>query len=574
MYTFIHGDASVGDEIFGLVVLLAACIVATYLAAIILGRLRDVLGFANWRPVLVAIIALGLTFIVVFVAMARTIWKSEDGIVIAAVAVPKYLAEQGWTSAVVAQHLRAAILEVMDTAETSIPGPAIRLSTDPTHDSYVSIKEFEFSPAILTEWLRSLFGNSHHNEVTADLIDGDGSKLRLVLRYNNREVADPLERQGAEFAKCLASRFTTARSDAVPNVDALLMDGALRLLKLNYPYYIAAACYRKEPKLALQMADQIIASYPPNSEIVARAYNLQGLIYTKSVHCPDPSESFKMAIDADPGLALPYFDWAEYMIVVYRKYKLAIDKETEWLRYAEYPEYPEYPEYSGTFYPLDRPAAHIERADAQSGGLSPGELDIAFADALRMRSAPIGPADGGKSDAVDYPNQHEDAVDAAELYELGATATQREIDSHPSDASLYADLGDARVGQAILDPAIDRNHDSDRHIAEALAAYSRAIDMRSESYDAHFGRFMALVYFASRLPSDADNRSEAMKEAKREWFWLHVNDNLTVAYGSQDGDYPRVMQILRETLHKNWREPDPQGDRPRCDGLESVIAPP
>jgi len=84
---------------------------------------------------------------------------------------------------------------------------------------------------------------------------------------------------------------TSTTSDAV---DGLIDKAALKLVEKTQPYVAASSLFETgDLSGAMQLADQIINSLPPDDESVMRSYNLKGLVAEKKQE-NDNAEAFFM----------------------------------------------------------------------------------------------------------------------------------------------------------------------------------------------------------------------------------------------------------------------------------------
>ena len=170
------------------------------------------------------------------------------------IGVPKKLTEDGFSTDVVTRRLRDAIKEVQNRAKTTLEKNRIDVHED---ISDVTIPGTGLSAENVAAWFRYLLPESwQHNKISGEFISS-GAELSVRVRLNGEVVFSDV----------------SAAPDAV---EGLIDRAALKLVERTQPYIAAAALFQRDDfSSAVQLADQIIDSLPPEDEGVMQAYMLK-----------------------------------------------------------------------------------------------------------------------------------------------------------------------------------------------------------------------------------------------------------------------------------------------------------
>ncbi len=175
------------------------------------------------------------------------------------VSVPESLTKTGLTAEVATRQLRDAIQEIHEDARTNSVKNEVELPEDAIN---ITIPKAGVSIDAVATAIRHLLPGTLQNDVSGEITQSETGALSMCLRINGRVVF--------------------FESDAGANAASVLIKhGALRLVSEVEPYIAAFWLYRNshgDTRYAEEAADLIIASFPPNAEAIARAYNLKGLI--------------------------------------------------------------------------------------------------------------------------------------------------------------------------------------------------------------------------------------------------------------------------------------------------------
>jgi tetratricopeptide (TPR) repeat protein len=199
------------------------------------------------------------------------------------ITVSKKMADDGFTSQGVTRRLREAINAVQDRANTSM----VKNKADvPLDMSAVTIPKVGISVESMAASIRTLLPQGWQHEIAAEFTTA-GDRLHLQLWVNDRTVFSGAE-SGAEAMTKLIDR------------------GAFQIVEATQPYIAALALFETDIAASQAAADRIIASYPPNDEIVARAINLKGNIAREENRTNDAIIQYKNAIHLDQNFAIPH----------------------------------------------------------------------------------------------------------------------------------------------------------------------------------------------------------------------------------------------------------------------------
>lgn len=177
---------------------------------------------------------------------------------IESITVPKQLTDAGFSAEVVTRRLRDAIkkLQVQASTTTTMAGNRVDVHED---ISDITIPKAGISAESIAASICRLLPESWQHEVSGEFVLS-GAELTVRLRLNGEVV------------------FSDASTD-LNAVDALIDRAALKLVERTQPFITAALLYGTgDLSGAAHLADQIIASLPPDDENVMRAYNLKGNI--------------------------------------------------------------------------------------------------------------------------------------------------------------------------------------------------------------------------------------------------------------------------------------------------------
>jgi tetratricopeptide (TPR) repeat protein len=217
----------------------------------------------RWRKVsFAALTTLSTTIFVLWLALLVTVATfRRHSLDLEAIAVPKALADDGFTPEVAAERLRDAIRDVQDSAQTSMRKQDVEEKTSEVGQASteITIPKAGVSIENAAASLRRLLPEDWQNEVSGEFTSSE-SALSMLVRLNGRVVY---------------SGTATGPNAATP----LTKDAAFALVEQTQPFIAAISLYDKgEIDEANASAMKIVETLPPTDENVSRAYNLLGLI--------------------------------------------------------------------------------------------------------------------------------------------------------------------------------------------------------------------------------------------------------------------------------------------------------
>jgi tetratricopeptide (TPR) repeat protein len=240
-----------------------------------------------------AAVLIGLLLVVLLV------WEAmRDRIVIEPIAVPRELAEAGFTGDVIAQRLVAQIREIQSTAQTSMQWSAIALAT---HDQDVPITAAggQISPRALAAHLRNAACWLSSWACRRQLrFGGDVTRLPDGFRIEMRLV-------GAE--RLTSPRGGGAASD-LSNVGRIISEAAEAVVWRTDPYFLASFVYRSDKAAAERLSHLILRERPLGSPDSLRAINLIGLIRQGAGDLDGAEMNFRRAIALDHDFAVAHMN--------------------------------------------------------------------------------------------------------------------------------------------------------------------------------------------------------------------------------------------------------------------------
>jgi hypothetical protein len=203
----------------------------------------------------------------------------RHSLVIEPIAVPKRLADDGFSTEVVTQRLRDAIQKVQDRATTTMAKSRVDVSESIPD---VTIPKAGVSVEGVAASLRRLLPDSWQHEITGELVVA-GSELSVRMRLNGKVAFE--------------DATATTASDAV---GTLIERAAFALVKKTQPYVAASYLFETDDLGGASfLTDQIIATVPLEDENAMRAYNLKGLIAAKQ-HDEAKAEAFFLKFPNSP----------------------------------------------------------------------------------------------------------------------------------------------------------------------------------------------------------------------------------------------------------------------------------
>jgi Flp pilus assembly protein TadD len=236
----------------------------------------------QWAKQAIGVIAVGAWILWVILLVAeKTIQKHR--LIIDPIAVPKSLAEEGFSTEVVTQHLRDAIKELQNRAPTPIEKNRVDVSESIPD---VTIPKIGVTVGDVASSLHQFLPKDWQHEISGEFFES-GSEIYVRMRLNGELV----------FSE-------TGVITAPDEVDILINKAALKILETTEPYVAATFLVATGDFTdATRLVDQIIASSPPDDESVKWAYVLKGLIAQRNDRLDEAISEYRRAIALDPESA-------------------------------------------------------------------------------------------------------------------------------------------------------------------------------------------------------------------------------------------------------------------------------
>ena len=222
---------------------------------------RRIRRWVVWLATTIPTSILAVWFIVTLSALVLHRYSLD----IDAIGVPETLEKAGFTSEVATRRLLDAILEVENSALTSMAKPDLEADSD---WSRITISQTGLTLQGVAAAIRNFFP-SWRREISGEFVES-GSKLSLRVRFNGKAIfSGSTDAVDAESAEQLIAGFRNG--------------AAFAIVQATEPYLSAAALFGNGTNVdfindAENAAEEIIARLPTNDENVLRAYDLRGLI--------------------------------------------------------------------------------------------------------------------------------------------------------------------------------------------------------------------------------------------------------------------------------------------------------
>jgi|GEM_PF-7035453 tetratricopeptide (TPR) repeat protein len=227
-----------------------------------------------------------LTFFGVMYLLYQALIPSS--VVIRPISVPKDMADKGFTPDAAALRLLEAVTQYTEHARTSGAGPKFAPHLEPA-DFVIPSVGLSFKAVIAQ--IRTLLPIRGNQIISGEITRADG-KLRLLLRKNGAVIHESSERADDGDLKALKTLFD---------------NGALGVFAGTRSYFEAVAKSEKNPEVAFDLANRIIADAPSRDD-VTWARNLLGLLLYQKGQLDGAVTEFKRAFNDDPGLAVAHLN--------------------------------------------------------------------------------------------------------------------------------------------------------------------------------------------------------------------------------------------------------------------------
>ncbi|NPV19646.1 tetratricopeptide repeat protein [Bradyrhizobium aeschynomenes] len=210
----------------------------------------------------------------------------QHALVIDQIAVPKVLADRGYSPDVAAHLLRDRILKYLESLETRVERSQVALHGELPN---IVVPTVGISIDAVLSYVRSLFQSTRSQSVSGEFVVSQG-KLQLRLRIN-----------GQQF-------FSESDGDEAEDPEKVIAAAIPELIKRTQPYLAALAlASAKKTDAALDLIEQIVSEDPPSKD-VAWAYNLRGAILHRRKKDGDAIEALKIAIAHNANFAAAHLN--------------------------------------------------------------------------------------------------------------------------------------------------------------------------------------------------------------------------------------------------------------------------
>lgn len=208
------------------------------------------------------------------------------------IAVPKALADAGFTPEVAALRLRDALTEFATDAEKELKSSKFSLRAEMPN---IVVPTVGISVDTITSSILRVFRNSGRQTIGGEFTVRN-SLLWLHLRIDGQ------------------SRYTSKGVDP-EKPHELLADAAPAIFDIIEPYFVAASFRQKDPSKALEIAHEIIARWPDTDKRAAPLYDLKGSIYLDLMQPAKAVVELEKAIRIDPSLQYAHRDLGNALFI-------------------------------------------------------------------------------------------------------------------------------------------------------------------------------------------------------------------------------------------------------------------
>jgi tetratricopeptide (TPR) repeat protein len=221
-----------------------------------------------------------------FAIIVVLLWQAltEKTIAIAPIAVPRMLAENGYTADVAAQRLHDALNKFVKDARTSKQGSEVALQADLPS---IVVPTIGLSLETVAADIRTFVQIPGRWNISGEFTIAQ-RPLRLRLRMNGKDLS------------------TSANGVDPERADDLLAPAAEKVFELADPYIAAVSLYRRDPGKSLEIARRIIADVPETDPIAPWTHYLVGIILDDEHKTEEAIAEYRNAIELDPRLAAPH----------------------------------------------------------------------------------------------------------------------------------------------------------------------------------------------------------------------------------------------------------------------------
>jgi tetratricopeptide (TPR) repeat protein len=230
---------------------------------------------------------------------------TQNTITIEPLSTPKVMVDNGYTPEVAAAHFRAALVSALIAAQLSGGrlGPQLALRGEQPD---VVVPSTGISAQTIANSIRKFLPISQAPIISGEFTVTD-NRLWLRLRSGGRDI------------------YSSERGVNPERVRQLMDDAAPAVLYEVWPIYLAFTSYRRNPVLALEVADRVIETAARSSQDVRTAYVLKGLIYVDQKRYRRALDSFNSALQLEtrPNRRAEYHIARGFVFRLQRKTKQA-----------------------------------------------------------------------------------------------------------------------------------------------------------------------------------------------------------------------------------------------------------
>src|SRR5262245_39643957 len=231
---------------------------------------------------------LNLIAVLAFLLFAALFYQiaTERSIVIEPISVPQLLASNGYTPEVAARRLRDSLTKYHEESQTTMRGSGLALHSE--RPNFV-VPTVGLSSEAITTFIRTFFNHPYQQNISGEFTIAE-NQLWLRLRSNGVEL------------------YTSIDGVSPSNPDALYAKAAPKIFELSEPYIVASSLYNVDRAKGLQLAEEIIASWPKSDQNVVWSYILIGVHLSDMNDHDRAIEHFNKAIHLNPKVAMAFVD--------------------------------------------------------------------------------------------------------------------------------------------------------------------------------------------------------------------------------------------------------------------------
>jgi hypothetical protein len=198
--------------------------------------------------------------------VAFLLWKALflRALAIEAIAVPRQLAENGYTAEVAAQRLRDALNRFAYDADEARQGPTLLM---PAEIVNIVVPSIGISLETIAASIRTFLHMDNRQTLSGELVV-DKAQLRLRLRLSGKELVRDLQ-------------------GPLENPDQLMEKAAPTVFENVDPYRVVQWWHKKDPEKSIERANEFIAKWP-SSPFVQGAHLIIGTVHYRKERWNEP----------------------------------------------------------------------------------------------------------------------------------------------------------------------------------------------------------------------------------------------------------------------------------------------